>query len=134
MGETPSVLLLVSQYKATKFTVFEKVLDNSRHDGMVGYRPGNFPGFYRLLYSCLPGSRICTVDVQSFHRLKDGKDSTYDYVFITLYIVRTVYIISISQSINQSIIQFTVRFSMLVRVGRSDIQHSLQASSRTGHA
>jgi len=30
-------------------------------------------------------------------------------------------------SINQSIIRFNVRFSMLARVGRSDLQHSLSA-------
>jgi len=37
-----------------------------------------------------------------------------------------------NQSINQSIIQFNVRFSMLAWVGRSDLQHSLHASSPTG--
>jgi len=39
---------------------------------------------------------------------------------------------SLSISLNQSIIQFNVRFSMLAQVGWSDLQHFLHASSPTG--
>jgi len=57
--------------------------------------------------------------------------TTVNVLPIILYLVWIVifsYCVPLLQSINQSIIHFNVRLSMLARVGRSDLQLSLHAS------